>query len=303
MAHSLAADPPSYNEDIRPILARCLPCHGPDANTREAGLALHTREGAVAALRRGAAIVPGDPDAGSLIARVSAAHDGDRMPPPGRGEPLSDQEIETLRAWIEAGAEYESHWAWTPPVSVVPKAGANWARRDLDRFVADRLEQDGLSPAPEADRATLARRASLDLLGLPPTPEAVDAFIADDRPGAWGRYVDTLLASPAFGERWAGTWLDVARYADTKGYEQDGNRTIWPWRDWVIRAYNEDMPFDRFTIEQLAGDLLADATDQQVLATAFHRNTMTNDEGGTRDEEFRVAAVVDRVNTRAGGGK
>ncbi|MCH2160901.1 MAG: PSD1 and planctomycete cytochrome C domain-containing protein [Phycisphaerales bacterium] len=295
--HSVAAGPPSYNEDIRPILARCLPCHGPDAEAREAELSLHTHDGATASRRRGAAIVVGDPEASSLIARVSASSDRDRMPPPGRGEPLTATEIETLRAWIEAGAQYQEHWAWTPPESALPEAGSTWARRDLDRFVAERLEHVGLSPAPEADRATLARRASLDLTGLPPTPEAVDAFMADEQPGAFERYVDALLASPAFGERWASIWLDVARYADTKGYEQDGNRTIWPWRDWVIRAYNDDKPFDRFTIEQLAGDLVADASDQEVLATAFHRNTMTNDEGGTRDEEFRVAAVVDRVNT------
>ena len=289
--------PVSYNAEIRPILARCLPCHGPDGNAREAGLALHTRDDATASRRRGAAVVPGDPDSSSLMARVISTDPDLRMPPPGHGKPLSADEVATLKAWISEGADYEKHWAWVAPESRVPTAGAEWARRDLDRFVAADLEARGLVPSPPADRYTLARRLSLDLLGIPPSPEMADAFVVDERPDATERYVDRLLESPAFGERWARVWLDIARYADTKGYEQDGNRTIWPWRDWVIDAYNSDMPFDRFTIEQLAGDLLPNADEGSILATAFHRNTMTNDEGGTRDEEFRVAAVVDRVNT------
>ena len=288
---------PSFNSDVRPLLARCMPCHGPDSNARKAGLELHHAAGATAARTRGAAISPGDAYASSLIHRISSTDPERRMPPPGHGEALNAKQIDTLKRWIDAGAHYQTHWAWTPPQETIPTAGEGWARRDLDHFVAAELEAQSIEPSPEADRYTLARRASLDLLGIPPTPEEVDAFLLDTRPDAYQHYIDRLLVSPAYGERWARIWLDVARYADTKGYEQDGNRTIWPWRDWVIRAFNDDMPFDEFTVEQLAGDLLPEATDQQILATAFHRNTMTNDEGGTRDEEFRVAAVIDRVNT------
>ena len=289
---------PGFNQEVRPILSRCLPCHGPDANSRKAGLALHHAEGATAQRRGGPAIVVGNAEESSLFARVASTNPELRMPPPGAGEPITAEELDILKRWINGGAQYDTHWSFTPPQQAIPAEDiSGWAEVPLDHVVAAKHQAMGIAPAPKADRYTLARRASLDLLGVPPTPEDVDAFCADTRPDAFEHYVEALLASPAFGERWARVWLDVARYADTKGYEQDGNRTIWPWRDWVIRAFNADMPFDDFTIEQLAGDLLPDPTDEQLLATAFHRNTMTNDEGGTRDEEFRMAAVIDRTNT------
>ena len=289
----------SFNRSIRPILARCLPCHGPDAGTRTADLRLDLREDAIRSRRRGAAIIPGDPQGSLLLERVHSADPDRVMPPPGNGKPLDAEELELLRRWIETGAEYETHWAWIHPDASPPppKVEGDWPRRDLDRYVAEHHRRKDLQPSEEATRPMLARRASLDLLGLPPTLESVDAFVNDEREDAFERFVDGLLESPAFGERWARVWLDLARYADTRGYEADRRRTIWPWRDWVIRAFNADLPYDRFTVEQIAGDLLPDADDDSILATAFHRNTMNNDEGGTRDEEFRMAAVIDRVNT------
>ena len=210
-------------------------------------------------------------------------------------------EIETLRRWIEAGAEYETHWSFVAPVR--PRAPSvednGWSRSDIDRFVYRRLQDRNLSPSPQADSYTLVRRAYLDLIGLPPTPEAADAFAAKPTPEAFAAIVDELLESPRFGEHWASMWLDLARYADTKGYEKDLPRDIWRYRDWVIEALNSDMPFDQFTVEQIAGDLLDNSTTNQILATAFHRNTMTNDEGGTDNEEFRILAVKDRVDRRA----
>lgn len=288
---------PGFNSEVRPILARCLPCHGPDPNARKAGLELHHAAGATAPRTRGPAIIPGNATASSLFQRILSQDPNRRMPPPGHGQALDEEEIDLIKRWIDAGAQYETHWAWTAPQATIPRSGEGWAIRDLDQFVAEKHKAHGIEPAPEADRYTLARRVKLDLLGLPPTPEEVDLFVTDSRADAYEHYVQKLLESPAFGERWARIWMDVARYADTKGYEQDGNRTIWPWRDWVIQAFNSDKPFNEFTIEQLAGDLLPDAQEDQILATAFHRNTMTNDEGGTRDEEFRMAAVIDRVNT------
>ncbi|MCB9846606.1 MAG: PSD1 domain-containing protein [Phycisphaeraceae bacterium] len=288
-----------FGRDVRPILAeRCFACHGRDAGARKAGLRLDTREGATSDRDgRGAAIVAGDPDSGLLIRRVSSLDLAERMPPEGAG--LTDAEIAVLRSWIAQGAAWERHWSLTPPRRVEPPSvrEESWPSGSLDRFVLSSLERAGLEPAPEADRFALARRVALDLTGLPPRPEEVAAFARDQSPDAYERYVDRLLASPHFGERWASVWLDLARYADTKGYEADRERTMWPYRDWVIDAFNSDMPFDRFTVEQLAGDLLRAPTHDQLVATAFHRNTMTNDEGGTDDEEFRVAAVIDRVNT------
>ena len=291
--------PISFNRSIRPILARCLPCHGPDAGARAADLRLDRRDDAIRSRRRGAAIVPGEPTESLLLQRVRTSDPDRLMPPPGNGAPIDAAELELLERWIETGAEYETHWAWIHPSSspLPPEVEGDWPRRDLDRYVAARHRSLDLRPSPEASRAVLARRASLDLLGIPPTLQSVDAFMNDQREDAFEHFVDDLLESPAFGERWARVWLDVARYADTRGYEADRQRTIWPWRDWVIRAFNADMPYDRFTIEQIAGDLIPDADDDSRLATAFHRNTMNNDEGGTRDEEFRVAAVIDRVNT------
>ena len=291
------ADPVRFNRDVRPILsAKCFKCHGPDL--RKAGLDLQSREAAIKTLRSGdRAIVPGDPAKSTLLARITL-HDGpERMPP--KGDALSKKEVETLRAWITQGATYEQHWAYVAPVRRPAPALKNpaWVRVGFDAFVLARLEKEGLAPTPEADRATLLRRVTLDLTGLPPTPQEVRNFLADTRADAYERVVDRLLASPAYGEHQARYWLDIARYADTNGYEKDERRTIWPYRDWVIRAFNANLPFDEFTRDQLAGDLLPDATIDQKVATGFHRNTMTNTEGGTDDEEFRVAAIVDRVNT------
>ena len=293
----------SYTHDIKPLInKRCIACHG--GVKRSGGFSLLFREEALDTTESGSpAIIPGDAEHSELMRRLVAHDPEERMPY--REEPLSEEEIDLLRRWIDEGAEWGTHWAFSPPRMPEWKSGVLaglWPFGDaekspIDIFIDAELERQERDPAPQADPATLIRRASLDLTGLPPSPEAVARYVADPSKEAWAAAVDTLLASPAFGEKWASWWLDLARYSDTKGYEKDGSRNIWRYRDWVIRAFNQDMPFDRFTIEQLAGDLLPDATDEQYVATAFHRNTMTNDEGGTDDEEFRVASVIDRVNT------
>lgn len=286
-----------FNHDVRPLLnERCATCHG--GVRREGGLSLLFRSDALDTTESGRrAIVPGDPGASELLRRVGHHDPEERMPP--EGPPLSDDEVATLRRWIAQGAPWADHWAYVAPqpVALPPVSDAAWPIRDLDRFVLARLDAEKLRPSPRADCAVLLRRVSLDLVGLPPAPEEVDAFCREPSQAAYEQAVDRLLASPRFGERWAAMWLDLARYADSQGYEKDMHRTIWRYRDWLIDAFNRDLPFDRFTIEQLAGDLLPGATEAQRVATAFHRNTMTNDEGGTDDEEFRVAAVLDRVNT------
>jgi hypothetical protein len=291
--------PIRYNRDIRPILSNhCFKCHGPDL--KKAGLDLQERASAVKELKSGhVAIVPGKSDESELMERVTSPSDGDRMPPRGKAPPLTAVEIAKLRAWIDQGAKYEEHWAYVKPLRPPLPAVKNraWVQSDIDYFILARLKKEGLSPSPEADRETLIRRVSLDLTGLPPTLAEVDAFLADRAADAYEKVVDRLLASPHYGEHQARPWLDQARYADTNGYEKDDRRTIWPYRDWVIAAFNRDLPFDQFTIEQIAGDLLPNATQEQKVATGFHRNTMVNTEGGTDDEEFRVAALVDRVNT------
>jgi mono/diheme cytochrome c family protein len=291
-----------YARDVEPILqAHCVRCHGPERQRKS--LRLDAPAGILAGGRSGFAVIPGDSARSRLLRHVRG--DGVRRMPP-EGEALGEQQIATLAAWIDQGARVPQrpeadlrHWAYRAPQALLPPdvRDPHWCRNPVDRFVRSRLESEGLAPAPAAAREVLLRRASLDLIGLPPTPQETAAFVADRRPDAFERAVDRLLASPHFGERWAQMWLDLARYADTKGYEKDDRRTIWPYRDWVIRAFDADMPFDRFTIEQLAGDLLPEPGDSQLVATAFHRNTMTNDEGGTDDEEFRVEAVLDRVNT------
>lgn len=303
----IAADAPTadgfinFSRDIRPILSNnCLKCHGPDEAAREANLRLDLRAEAIAPRRKGAAIVPGDHAASRAFIRITEENLDARMPPVEVNEHgLSEREIDLLTRWIDAGAEWSEHWSFVPPVQrELPDVENDaWAASPIDRWILARLEREGLKPEPEADRATLLRRVSLDLTGLPPTPEEVIAFERDESPDAYERAVDRLLASPRFGERWAAWWLDLARYADTKGYEKDDRRTMWPYRDWVIRAFNDNLSFASFTAQQLAGDMLPRATQDTLIATAFHRNTMTNDEGGTSDEEFRVAAVVDRVNT------
>jgi mono/diheme cytochrome c family protein len=304
-AAAAAAEPAvSFTRDIKGILSnRCVRCHGPDAEDRHGGgddgLRLDTFEGATEDLGGHAAIVPGKPTESELIARITSTDPDVVMPPPAAGERLSPREVELLTRWIAAGAEYEPHWAYVPPVQppVPTVKDTAWPKNDIDRFILARLEAEGLSPQPAADRVTLARRLAIDLTGLPPTPEEVDAFVADAAPAAVERFTERLLAHDGYGEHVAREWLDLARYADSAGYADDRPRTIWGWRDWVIRACDANMPFDEFTIRQLAGDLLPDATADDRIATAFHRNTLTNSEGGTIDEEFRVAAVVDRVNT------
>jgi cytochrome c553 len=292
-----ALDGDDLDRAARAILARhCYACHGPDAAAREAELRVDTAEGLAAATLFGAIVVPGDPDASDLVRRVRDTDEP--MPPREHGEPLAPQDVATLVAWVESGGQFAEHWSFVAPVRpAVPEVGDGWARSAVDRFVARTHERRGLEHAEQAERTTLLRRVSLDLVGLPPAPERVRAFVADEREDAYERAVDELLADPAFGERWASVWLDQARYADTCGYGMDLPRTIWPWRDWVVEAFNANMPFDRFTLEQLAGDLLPDADDSTRLATAFHRNTLNNTEGGTDDEEFRVLAVKDRVDT------
>lgn len=298
---TLWGESPDFNREVRPLLSgRCFKCHGPDAETREAGLRLDQAEGSRAALDSGErAIVPGQPQASALIERITTTDPNLRMPPPSEGDALTPAEIELLQQWIAEGAGYAEHWAFVPPQRPPLPAVSNpdWCRNGIDHFVLQRLDVEKLQPTAQADRETLIRRLSLDLIGLPPSAEEVRAFVQSSDPQAYEQLVDRLLASPAFGEHWARPWLDLARYADSAGYADDPPRTIWRYRDWVIDAINADMPQDQFAVEQLAGDLLPEPTETQLTATAFHRNTMTNSEGGTDDEEFRVAAVVDRVNT------
>jgi mono/diheme cytochrome c family protein len=297
-----AADGPkpvNFVRDIRPILARnCFACHGPDDKHREAELRLDTREGALAEHDGRHAIVPSNLATSELVKRI-LANDDQQMPPKDSGKSLTPEQIDVLKRWVAEGAPWGNHWSFerlTRPA--VPAVNSTKAPiTDLDRFVLARLVETGLSPSPEADKHTLARRVALDLTGLPPGDGLLQVYLEDDSPQAYEHLVDELLKSPAYGERWARMWLDLARYADTKGYEKDLERTMWPYREWVIEAFNIDMPYDQFTREQLAGDLLPNATFSQQLATAFHRNTMINDEGGTDNEEFRVAAVKDRIDT------
>ena len=295
------AEGPDFARDVRPILSnRCFKCHGPDEDHQEAGLRLDVREAALAELDSGTrAIVPGHPDDSELIARITSTDPDLVMPPPHTKVTLTEDEKRILAAWITAGAEYRPHWAFVKPeLPGMPEAANDgWARNGIDRFVGARLRDEGLAPSPEADRATLCRRVYLDLVGLPPTPAELAAFLADESSDAYEKLVDRLLASPRYGERWARRWLDLARYADTNGYEKDRERSIWPYRDWVIGALNDDMPFDEFTIRQIAGDLLPDARPDDIIATGFHRNTMINEEGGIDPLEFRYLAMVDRVGT------
>ena len=296
-------EPLSFNRDVRPILTdHCYECHGPDEAVRQAGLRLDNGEAAHGVLPSGRrALVPGDLDQSQLFQRIAAVDALDRMPPSHADSELSDREIEILGRFILQGAEFEDHWAYRPPERPDPPAvaDAGWPRGGLDRFVLARLEHEGLVPSPEADRRTLVRRLSLDLTGLPPTPAEVDAFLADDRPNAYERLVDRLLASDRYGEHMARSWLDAARYADTNGYHIDNERYMWRWRDWVIGAFNRNQPFDEFTVDQLAGDLLAAPTPEQLLATGFNRNHMINFEGGAVPEEYRVQYVFDRTDTTA----
>jgi hypothetical protein len=285
-----------FNRDIRPILAEnCFYCHGQDGNKRQADLRLDDRAAAVSA----GAIVPGNTGASTVLERIRSSDPDVQMPPPTSNRKLSDEQKQLLERWIAAGAEYAPHWGFVPPSrpAVPAVSRAEWPRNDVDRFVLARLEREGLAPSPEADRPTLIRRLHADLVGLPPTPAEVDAFVADADPEAYEHLVDRLLASPHYGERLALSWLDAARYADSNGFQQDGDTWQWMWRDWVVRALNADMPFDRFSTEQLAGDLLPNATAEQKIATGFNRNHLLNGEGGAIAEEQRFNNLFDRVDT------
>jgi len=293
-------EPVDFAREILPILSNhCYHCHGPDQDSKEAKAAmfrLDQREDAVAF----DAIVPGDAESSLVMDVLTTDRDARKMPPVDSGKPqLTKQQVDTLRRWIDQGAEYTQHWSYVPPVKpALPEVqDKDWPRNAIDTHILAKLESKGLEPNPPADKRRLVRRLYLDLIGLPPTPEQADAFVNDPSPDAYAKVVDELLTSPRFGEKWARQWLDKARYADSQGFEKDRPRTMWRYRDWVIQALNDDMPFDQFTREQIAGDLLEDPSLDQLIATGFHRNTMTNTEGGTDDEEFRVAAVIDRVNT------
>ena len=314
-AQSPAADPGKpvdFNRDVRPVLSnRCLACHGPDDGQREAGLRLDDAASATARLASGNfAIVPGKPADSELLKRIHSTDSDIRMPPPEFGKPLTDSEKSILQRWIAQGAQFAKHWSYTPParppVPATDSQNSGWPRNPIDNFTLSTMLTHGLQPQTQAPAHVLLRRVFIDLIGLPPTPEEASHWLPklagsgissgiDEQ--AWQQLVEHLLQRPEYGEYWACKWLDLARYADSSGYADDPARTMWPYRDWVIRAFNSGMRFDQFTIEQIAGDLLPQPTEDQLIATAFHRNTMTNNEGGTQDEEFRNVAVVDRVNT------
>jgi hypothetical protein len=300
---SLAAETLEFNRDIRPILSdRCFKCHGPDAKTQEAGLRLDTEAGALALIHDSETryvIVPGKPDQSELVFRIFADDPDEIMPPVKSELRLSAEEKDLLKRWIEQGAEFQKHWSFIPVTRVEPPSVSNpgWCRNPIDNFILSRLDHEGMQPSERADRLTLLKRVGFDLTGLPPTPEEIDAFLADRSGNAYEKAVDRLLASDAYGERMALIWVDAARYADTSGYQADWERFMWPWREWAIGAYNRNMPFDQFTIEQLAGDLLEKPTQAQLIATAFNRNHRINDEEGVIAEEFLVEYVVDRVET------
>jgi hypothetical protein len=300
-----SVDSVDYNLHIRPILSdRCFKCHGPDANQRKAELRLDTPEGVRAALKdnpEAHVIVPGKPDQSEVYLRISASDTSYQMPPPKSNLSLTKDEIALIRKWIRQGATYKTHWAFIPPKkSALPHVrDEDWCKNEIDYFVLSRLEKAKLEPNKEADRERLLKRVSLDITGLPPSLEMQDRFLADRSDDAYEKMVDELLAQPQFGEKLAVHWMDVARYADSHGYQDDGLRTMWPWRDWVIHAFNENYPYDQFVTWQLAGDLLPQPTKEQLLATGFNRNHKITQEGGVIDEEYRVEYVTDRTNTFA----
>lgn len=291
-----------FNYYVKPILSdKCFACHGPDVKKRQAEFRLDTEEGAFQALKSDAhnfAIVRGNPDSSYLIKRIFSDDPLFRMPPVESNLTLTESEKNILRKWIEQGAEYKPHWAFIPPSKPeLPEISSDWGVNAIDRFVAAKLDEVGLTPNPPADKERLIRRVSFDLTGLPPSLELVDKFLQDDSPEAYDHLVDELLASSAYGERWANYWLDVSRYGDSHGYQDDLPRVMWPWRDWVIHAFNKNLPYDEFVTWQLAGDLLPSATAEQILATGFNRNHKITQEGGAIPEEYRTEYVVDRTNT------
>jgi len=303
LVFTIQATPISFNRDIRPILSNnCYQCHGPDSAARKANLRLDQETGSRAELKSGSqAVVPGNLKDSELIYRITSTDKDELMPPPKTNKHLTPQQINLLRQWVKEGGKYERHWSFIPPKdSPLPKVHQkNWPQNEIDHFILARLESAGLKPAPPADKAALLRRATLDLTGLPPTLPELDAYLADKSPQAYEKVVDRLLASPRYGEHMSRYWLDAARYADTNGYQYDTHRSMWPWRDWVIRAYNQNLSFDQFTIEQLAGDLLPNATLQQKVATGFNRNHPITIEGGVIGEEYRTEYVIDRATTTA----
>jgi mono/diheme cytochrome c family protein len=297
-AQVFAADPVDFGREILPILSdNCFQCHGPDAKARKAELRLDTEAGALR--KADPVMIPGKSGESEVIRRLLSTEKSKRMPPPKTGRTLTARQITVLRQWIDEGAKWGKHWAFEKPrrPALPVVRDTQWPRNPLDHFILARLKQEGLNPSPEASRATLIRRVTLDLTGLPPTPQQVDAVLADDSPDWYEKLVDRLMASPHYGERMVWEWLDAARYADSNGYQGDGERTMWPWRDWAVDAINRNLPFDEFTIWQLAGDLLPNATFQQKLATAFCRNHMINGEGGRIPEENRVDYVMDMAET------
>ena len=294
----------SYNFQVRPILSdKCYACHGPDANKREAGLRLDIEKEAYKALKdnpKAHAIVPGKPNLSELYIRVSTTDTSIMMPPASSNLPtLTEAEVAVIKKWIEEGAKYEPHWAFVPPKkSPLPKTkNKTWPKNEIDHFVLSKMEEHGLTPNEEADKERLLRRIALDITGLPPTPGMIDSFAKSTDPNAYEKMIDALLQRPSYGERMAIPWLDAARFADSGGYTDDFYRSQWPWRDWVIHAFNENLPYDKFITWQLAGDLIPDATKEQILATGFNRNHKITEEGGVIDEEYRVEYVIDRTNT------
>ncbi|MBP86898.1 MAG: hypothetical protein CMJ64_09300 [Planctomycetaceae bacterium] len=290
-----------YNREVLPLLAdRCFLCHGPDEGVREAELRLDVRDDATRDRDGSFVVKPGNPDASEMIARLTTEDEDLVMPPPDSGqERLTPDEVDLVRRWIKQGADWSLHWAFVAPVRPeVPQVEqSEWVNNPIDAFVLRRLQKEGISPSPQANRVTLLRRLSLDLIGLPPTLEEIDAFLADERPDAYEKQVLRLLKSPHYGERWGRIWLDAARYADSDGFEKDKPREVWFYRDWVINALNRDLPYDQFIVEQIAGDLLPNATQDQIVATGFLRNSMLNEEGGIDPEEFRMQAMFDRMDT------
>jgi len=294
-----AEDPVDFKRDIRPILSNtCFLCHGPDDKRRKGDLRLDTKEGAFRVLDGKQSFVPGNLDKSEAWRRITTKDADDHMPPAKSGKQLTPKQIELLKKWIQQGAKWENHWSFIPPERpALPDVKAKaWVRSPIDAFILAKLEHEGLQPSPQADRETLLRRASLDLIGLPPSPEEMDAYLKDTRPDPYERQVDRLLASPHYGERWGRIWLDAARYADSDGFEKDKPREAWFYRDWVINALNRDLPYDQFVIEQIAGDLIPKATQDQVVATGFLRNSMINEEGGVDPEQFRMEAMFDRMD-------